>query len=234
MERVLIVAKTEMRGGVCLGGLVLNTGRSVRLLPFDSGYSHPMDTHFDLGHIWDLELEDVPNKNPPHTEDMRIKGFQQYIQTIPKPELKDFLLNQVQVNAPLVPHPSALFNGLIRFTQYNPQTGGRRGYVSRADGLGYSTGFWRFNQWLYKYEAGGAARYFYLDHLDDGTEVLVLDVKHIGFDEPLETIPPGTLLRFSLSRGFSDNPDKCYLQLSGWFGSGQYSPRAITIPHTSP
>lgn len=125
MERVLIVAKTEMEGRVCLGGLVLNThphGR-VRLLPSDSGrYSHPMDTHFDLGHIWDLELEEVPNKNPPHTEDMRIKGFQRYIQTIPKPELKDFLLNQVQVDAPFV-HPSALFDGLIRFTRYNPQTG---------------------------------------------------------------------------------------------------------------
>ena len=220
MVQVLIVAKTKMGWGVCLGGLVSNTqgvfSRRVRLLPVDSGrYSHPMDTHFDLGHIWDLELEDVPNKNPPHTEDRRIKGFQRYIQTIPKPELKDFLLNQVRVHAPPV-HPSALFDDLIRFTSYNPQTGGCKGYVSSIDGLpGYSTGFWRFDQPLnkHKYEMAGAARYLYYD---SGTGLLVLDVKHKGFDEPLEIIPPGTLLRFSLAR--PDNPQKrCYLQLSGWF-----------------
>ncbi len=225
MVQVLIVAKTKMGWGVCLGGLVSNTqgvfSRRVRLLPVDSGrYSHPMDTHFDLGHIWDLELEDVPNKNPPHTEDMRIKGFQRYIQTIPKPELKDFLLNQVRVHAPPVHwppvHPSALFNGLIRFTER------RKGYVSPADGLpGYSTGFWRFNQPLYKKasyqyeededEDDDAARYFYFDDgIVDGT--VILDVKHKGFDDPLEIIPQGTLLRFSLARGY-----KCYLQLSGWF-----------------
>ena len=239
MVQVLIVAKTEMGKGVCLGGLVLNTDQSVRLLPWDpSRFSHSMDTPFNLGDIWDLELEEVPNKNPPHTEDIRIKGFQErYIQTIPKSELKDFLLKRV--DAPFV-HPSALFDGLIRFTSYNPQTGGCKGYVDPADGLpGYSTGFWRFDQPLYKheYEDGGAARYLYYDY---GTGVLVLDVKHIGFDEPLEIIPPGSLLRFSLSRGHKDYPEEDryrWLQLSGWFGSDQYGghnpPRAITIPHTS-
>lgn len=62
MERVLIVAKTKMGEGVCLGGLVLNTRRSVRLLPWDpSRFSHRMDTPFNLGDIWDLELEEVLN-----------------------------------------------------------------------------------------------------------------------------------------------------------------------------
>ena len=222
MERVLIVAKTKMNEGVCLGGLVLNTHphqhQRVRLLPPGRHNSHLMDTPFNLGDIWDLELEDESDKNAPHTEDMRIKGFQRYIQTIPKPELKDFLLNQIRVHAlPVHPselfpvHPSALFNGLIRFT-YN-----RKGFVFPAGGLpGYSTGFWRFNQPLYKYideEGGNAVRYLYSD--DD---IRILDVKHIGFDEPLAIIPKETLLRFSLARGFSDDPQKrCYLQLSGWF-----------------
>lgn len=219
MVQVLIVAKTEMGKGVCLGGLVSNTqgvfSRNVRLLPYDqSRFSHSMNTPFNLGDIWDLELEEVSDKNAPHTEDIRIKGvWDQYIQTIPKSELKDFLLKRV--DAPFV-HPSALFNGLIRFTDR------RKGYVSPADGLpGYSTGFWRFNQPLYKkasyqyeedeYEDDDAARYFYFDDgIVDGT--VILDVKHKGFDDPLETIPQGTLLRFSLARGY-----KCYLQLSGWF-----------------
>jgi len=219
MVQVLIVAKTKMGKGVCLGGLVLNTHphqhQRVRLLPwYPRAFSHPMDTPFNLGDIWDLELEEVSDKNAPHTEDRRIKGFgEQKIETKSKSELKDFLLNQIRVHA-LPVHPSALFNGLIRFTDR------RKGYVSPADGLpGYSTGFWRFNQPLYKkasyqyeedeVEDDDAARYLYYD---SGTRVLVLDVKHKGFDDPLETIPQGTLLRFSLARGY-----KCYLQLSGWF-----------------
>ena len=226
MERVLIVAKTEMGRGVCLGGLVLNTRRSVRLLPWDpSRFSHSMNTPFNLGDIWDLELEEVSNKNAPHTEDIRIKGFQErHIQTIPKPELKDFLLKRV--NAPFV-HPSVLFDGLIRFNL------NRRGYVSQAGGLPeYSTGFWRFKRPLHKLLSD--VRYLYFD--DNNTEIL--DVKYKGFDEPLETIPPGALLRFSLARGGSDAQERRYhLQLSGWFGSDQYGghnpPRSITIPHTS-
>lgn len=205
MVQVLIVAKTEMGKGVCLGGLVLNTDQSVRLLPWDpSRFSHSMDTPFNLGDIWDLELEEVPNKNPPHLEDIRIKGFQErYIQTIPKSELKDFLLKRV--DAPFV-HPSALFDGLIRF-KYN-----QRGYVSQAGGLPeYSTGFWRFKRPLHKLSSD--ARYLYLD--DD---IPILDVIHKGFDEPLGIIPSGALLRFSLARGYSDAQERrCHLQLSGWF-----------------
>lgn len=208
MVQVLIVAKTEMGGGICLGGLVLDTCRSVRLLPYDpSRFSHPRDISFNLGDIWDLELEEVSNKNPPHTEDIRIKGFrEQYIQTIPRSELKDFLLKRVKEVPPFI-HPNELFDGLIRF-KYN-----QIGYVSPAGGLpGYSTGFWRFNQPLHKLLSD--TRYLYLD---DGT-VILLDVKYKGFDKPLEIIPSGALLRFSLARGFSDDPQKrCYLQLSGWF-----------------
>ena len=224
MVQVLIVAKTKMKTGICLGGLVAGSYRSIRPLPAQ-GYNHPQNKRIRVGEIWDLTLKEMPKREiaPPHTEDVRIIQ-EQYLRTVPASKLKAVLLKRVR--APFV-HPSALFDGLIQFTYK------QRGYVSRSAGLRYSTGFWRFDQPLHKYETGGAARYFYLDHLDDGTEVLVLDVKHIGFDEPLETIPPGTLLRFSLSRGYLDNPDKCYLQLSGWFGSYQYSPRAIAIPHTS-
>ena len=205
MVWVLIVAKTKMKTGICLGGLVAGSYHSIRPLPAQ-GYNHPQNKRIHVGEIWDLTLKEIPKREiaPPHTEDMRIIQ-ERYLRTVPASQLKTVLLNRVK--APFV-HPSALFDGLIRF---NPN---RRGYVSSADGLpGYSTGFWRFNQPLHKYEDDSEARYLYFD---DGKEIL--DVKHIGFDEPLETIPPGTLLRFSLARGFPDDPQKRrWLQLSGWF-----------------
>lgn len=207
MAQVLIVAKTKMKTGICLGGLVSGSYRSIRPLPAQ-GFNHPQNKRIHVGEIWDLTLKDMPKREiaPPHTEDMRIIQ-ERYIRTVPTSQLKAVLLKRVK--APFV-HPSALFDGLIQFTYK------QRGYVSPTDGLpGYSTGFWRFNQPLHKYEDDDdEARYLYFD--DDGAEAL--DVKHKGFDDPLEIIPPGALLRFSLARGFPDDPQKrCYLQLSGWF-----------------
>ncbi len=207
MVQVLIVAKTKMGNGVCLGGLVLNTRRSVRLLPFlPDRYSHPIDTPFNLGDIWDLRLAEVSKKYAPHTEDIIIREQYKHIRTMPMPELKDFLTKQAD---PLFVHPKALFDRLIGFT------GKRRGFVSPAGGLPpYSTGFWRFEKALYKYQVDGETRYIYLDDADWE----ILDVAYVGFQEPLKTIPPGTLLRFSLTRGFrKDQQKRCYLQLSGWF-----------------
>ena len=205
MAQVLIVAKTKMKMGICLGGLVSGSYRSIRPLPAQ-GYNHPQNKRIHVGEIWDLTLKEMPKREvaPPHTEDVRIIQ-EQYLRTVPASQLKAVLLKRVK--APFV-HPSALFDGLIQFTYK------QRGYVSPADGLpGYSTGFWRFNQPLHKYEDDGEARYLYFD---DGARIL--DVKHKGFDEPPGTIPPGALLRFSLARGFPDDLQKrCYLQLSGWF-----------------
>ncbi len=53
MVQVLIVAKTKMSAGLCLGGLVLHNQRSVRLLP-PADYSHPFDSPINLGEIWDF------------------------------------------------------------------------------------------------------------------------------------------------------------------------------------
>ena len=206
MVQVLIVGKTKMKAGICLGGLVSGSYRSVRLLPVQ-GYNHPKNKRIHVGEIWDLTLKEIPKEEiaPPHTEDMRIIQ-EQYLRTVPMPTLKDFLLKRV--DAPFV-HPHALFDGRIQFTP------NKRGYVSPADGLpGYSTGFWRFEKALHKDPNNAKPRYIYFD---DGANQ-TLDIPHVGFQEPLKTIPPGTLLRFSLARGFRDGWQKrCYLQLSGWF-----------------
>ena len=206
MAKVLIVAKTKMKTGICLGGLVAGSYRSVRLLPAQ-GYNHPQNKRIHVGEIWDLTLKDMPKGEiaPPHTEDMRIIQ-ERYIRAVPPSQLKAVLLKRVK--SPFV-HPSALFDGRIQFTP------NKRGYVSPADGLpGYSTGFWRFEKALHKGLNNAKPRYIYFD--DEANQTL--DIPHVGFQEPLEIIPPGALLRFSLSRGYSDDrKQRRWLQLSGWF-----------------
>ncbi len=53
------------------------------------------------------------------------------------------------------------------------------------------------------------------------------DVPYQGLAEPLEVIPAGTILRFSLTRRFPRNEqnEAYWLQLSGWFLDEGQSPR---------
>lgn len=201
--RVLIVARTRMRSGVCIGGVIVDSRRSVRLLPA-KGNAHPLDAPYQVGSLWNLTLTAAGRITPPHSEDVRIvKGA--YIKRFTARVVKGFVLDRV--GAKPVP-PSGLFDGCIRFTA------NRHGFVAPASRLpAYSTGFWRFERALHLAEDEGAARYIYTA----GGRTL-LDVKYVGFQQPAPRIPADAVLRFSLSRGFADDARKrCWLQLSGWF-----------------
>ncbi len=214
MPKVLIVGKTRMGSGVCLGGIVLVNERSIRLLPED-GYSHPQDTSFDLGDIWDLEWQELPASQltAPHTEDVRVTR-KSYVKQLSRRKLRNRIHRIADV--PLV-CPWQLFDRCIRFTV------GRKALVYRHGNKPlYSTGFWRLDKALRKQlDERGKVRYLYCtndtscDSMDDD---FVLDVPYVGCDAPLDCIPPDTLLRFSLSQDYSAG--KYYgfwLQLSGWF-----------------
>ncbi|MFH1320564.1 MAG: hypothetical protein ABII90_07920 [Bacteroidota bacterium] len=45
------------------------------------------------------------------------------------------------------------------------------------------------------------------------------NISYVGFQNPVDKIPAGTLVRISLARWWSPNEDeeRCYLQLSGWY-----------------
>lgn len=46
------------------------------------------------------------------------------------------------------------------------------------------------------------------------------NIKFVGFQNPLDIIPAGTLIRVFLARWWAspnDNERRCYLQLSGWY-----------------
>ncbi len=207
MPKVLIVGKTKMGGQLCLGGILLDSCRSVRLLP-SRGLGHPLDKPIHLGEIWDMELKEVPASEitAPHTENVRaIRGrcIGRYSHSELHGKLNEY------VNAPTV-HPNELFDSRIRFSK------SARGYVSPEDGLPqYSTGFWRFRLPLLKVSADDQTRFWVFD--DSGT--MLLDVKYVGLEKDVpDILEPGTMLRYSLAHPFADDPQKrCYLQLSGWF-----------------
>ena len=207
MARVLIVGKTKMGRQLCLGGILLDSRRSVRLLP-SRGLGHPPDKPIHLGEVWDMELREVPayEITAPHTEDVRtIRGRR--VGRYSRSELLD-KLNEY-VNAKTV-HPTELFDSQIRFSK------SARGYVSPEDGLPrYSTGFYRFGKPLLRVSGDDAFRFWFFD--DKGT--MLLDVKYVGMEEEVpDVLEPGTLLRFSLAHPFADDRHRrCYLQLSGWF-----------------
>ncbi len=210
MPKVLIVGKTKMGSGVCLGGIVLTNCRSVRLLP-QTGYSHPKNTPFKVGDIWDLELKEISQweLTAPHTEDVRVIR-KSHDRTLSMHKLKDRILRIA--DAPLV-QPSEVFCGFLQFNQH------KRGRIVPKHGVPvFSTGFWRFERALHKRQDDyGNTRYIYCNSdkcrgFDDAD--LTLDVKYVGCADPIDVIPPGAILRFSLSHFYKDG---FWLQLSGWF-----------------
>lgn len=207
MAQVLIVGKTRMGDGICLGGIVVGgSNRSVRLLP-QSGIDHPMDTDYELRDLWNLELKELhrSRKHAPHSEDVRVLSKVRIRKASPQ-ELRDFIVNRV--GAPLV-KPRQLFDGRLQFTR------NRRAYITPKTKIPlYSTGFWRFEQALHLQQQTNRAGNLNMRYVTGDKS---LDVKYVGLEEPIEAIPPGAILRFSLTHWWGDKPAGFWLQLSGWF-----------------
>ena len=53
--RVLIVAKTRMGGGACIGAIT-EQGESVRLVPFDSDPHDGANLEYNIGDIWGISF----------------------------------------------------------------------------------------------------------------------------------------------------------------------------------
>lgn len=207
---VLIVSKTHMSTMVCVGGLLLNNNRYVRLLN-PGNYNQPADTRFEVGDVWDLNFTNRPTLLPPHIEDVIItdKTFIRRIEGI-----SAFLKqrNIIDWNG----HIDHLYRGLLHWT------GSGTGYIPRDSTMpSQSVGFWISDHDLvrvifdtkvkYRYPNGGSYR----------------SISYVGCQETISTIPAGTILRVSLSRLFPPEnseiaaPRGYYLQLSGWYELGE-------------
>ena len=129
MVNVLIVARTHMNGGVCVGGLRLDTNKNIRLKP-PGRANQTEDTAFGIGQIWDLDVQEVTRTKPPHVEDVIVTD-QQLLDRVDN--LREFLLPRVH---PWQGGPEQLFDRCLCLK-------GSGGYISALGRIPEcSTGFW--------------------------------------------------------------------------------------------
>lgn len=202
-ERVVIVGKTRMGGGVCVGGMVEKTGMPVRLLPVGK-FCHGTTTPFQVGEVWEMQLMRRMGLTPPHSEDHDEWNAHRVSSVA---DLGAWIRGKCK---PMIGPPSVLFGGRLRFTNKG------RGFLRPDPPVpDWSTAFWEIPFALVHYKEGQADRY----RAEEGT---TFDVKHVGHQSPVATLPRGSLVRVSLTRwktmaNAPERGEECWLQLSGWF-----------------
>ena len=213
--KVVIVAKTRMSSGACVGALSFS-GRSLRLIASDRETNDQFNMEYQVGDVWEVETREDPEITPPHIENVIVKS-KRYL--APISEITEFVEQQFP---PISGSVEVLFDGLTRATK----AGAR--YIAERSGIPErSTMFWRPDRSLIRDDDQKRIRYRYPS--DDGGTTLTF----VGFQDPIPEIPAGTIIRVSLAHWWcpQERPDgklRCYLQISGWFLSKKSS------VHTSP
>ena len=92
MATVLIVSRTQMANGICVGGINEDTGELIRLHN-EKGGNLKSDAPYMVGERWNLRIEKAWNSRPvPHVEDMQtspvsmienvgLKGVAEFVKT---------------------------------------------------------------------------------------------------------------------------------------------------------
>ena len=205
--RVLIVAKTRMGKGACIGAIT-EKGESVRLVPFNADPHEGANREYEVGDIWEITGKPETPLIPPHNENFVVHKKSRLHTT---ENTKDLVSAIELLMPPKTGHPQVLYEGLLK------TTGSGSLYVPSGDDVPpYSTTFWRTDQPLTRDTEAKRIRYHY------PTENGGCTLTFVGFQEPLATIPAGTLLRVSLAHRWrpKDQPnveERHYAQISGWF-----------------
>jgi ATP-dependent DNA helicase RecQ len=203
--KVLIVAKTRQGSGACIGGITLDEGRSVRLIAADAAFNEHAGLAYQVGEVWEVDATPGAGVIPPHVENMIVRS-QRRLAVMSAPER--FIETHMP---PVAGGPDSLYEGLVQAAR----TGAL--YIAERTGIPpFSTTFWRPDQPLQRTDESKRIRYRY--PTPDGGRTLTF----VGFQEPVVTIPAGTLLRVSLAHWWQPEDDhagelRCYVQLSGWF-----------------
>lgn len=205
---VLIVSKTKMQHGICIGGVTEN-GDFVRLLD-NNGYHPNNDTDYEIKQVWEITTKRPNNPRPlPHSEDVCVIS-REFKDTL-KPEISvlDFL-NQRKVH---IYRGSIidLFESKLKFTSYGTC------FINNENLPKNSVCFWIADRDITRNDYNGKIRYNY----NDGSRRWGYNISYVGLPNPINMIPKGTLIRMSLAHWWSpsdsDDEERCYLQLSGWY-----------------
>lgn len=206
--KVIISGITNAFYRHCIGAFEIDTGKRLRLCPAYTGPNFtylsppdqfwPTESGFLLGTIWEIEGYEAKNLRPPHVEDYIVTSRRQ----IGSHNVSDYMKAQ---SPSWSGNMRNLFDGRLR--EHNGKF-----YVSHSDTIQppQSTGEWKSDR-QFRFENG---RYIFTALQKE------CSVAYVGIQAPLESIPTGTLLRFSLAkpwRGTGMDDYRCYLQLSGWF-----------------
>lgn len=204
--RVVIVGKTNMAHGICVGALIEETAQAVRLIP-KGEFCNPRDTPFEVGDVWDLSIKPRAGTTPPHVEDHDILKAGKKVDEIA--DLGAWLRKNV---SPWKGGRDVLFEGTLKFRSngkaYVPEEGplpsGSTGFWILPAKMTYAPSTWE-----------GKVRPQYALHADPQ-----LLIKYVGLT-PTPQLPAaltaGTLVRLSLAHTFPADPNKLFLQLSGWY-----------------
>lgn len=203
MSKVLIVARTHMKDRVCIGGLVLSTNKSIRLLTSD-GSKQPSTAVYNVGQWWDLDFQSVAVPTPPHVEDVLVHNAK-YIGN--QVRLSTFLMERVKLWRGGI---DQMFDGCLASARQSC-------FISEhITPPNMSTGFWLPDVPLEQ----AKNPHYYMLHTNSmvkdeyNVRDQVLYIPYVGCSQALDIIPAGTLVRVSLARWFNR---KCYLQLSGFY-----------------
>ena len=201
---VIIVSKTHMSSAACVGGVFAN-GRFVRLLDSD-GYNQDSDTGLEVGDVYTITFSERREKTPPHVEDILVHTMDHKFSFSSIEKMVEYLTDKLKVKI-WRGSTAVLFDGNLEWTS------GGSGYISESGGIpDNSVGFWIPDRDLNRKDYNEKVRYSY--------PIRWRNISYVGYQNPVDNIPAGTLVRFSLARWWSRNEDeeRCYLQLSGWYG----------------
>jgi len=196
-----------MKNAACVGGIT-TSGKYVRLLN-PGGNNQPKNTDFEVRQFWDIEYVERKNMAPPHIEDIIITS-KKLVDTLKEEKT---MLQTIQLCGATIwrGSPDVLFDNLLRWTNNGS------GYISeKSDIPNNSVGFWISDKDLTKRIYYDKVRYSY------PISIGWRSVPYVGFDDAIDVIPAGTLLRVSLARWWDTNgatENRCALQLSGWYTS---------------
>jgi|SRR5690554_1221227 len=201
---VIIVSKTHMSSAACVGGVLAN-GRFVRLLDSD-GYNQDSETDLEVGDVYTITFSERTEKTPPHVEDILVHTMEHKFTFSSIEKMVEYLTDKLKVKI-WRGSTEVLFDGNLEWTS------GGSGYISESGEIPKnSVGFWVPDKDLNRKDYNEKVRYSY--------PIRWRNISYVGYQNPVNNIPAGTLVRVSLARWWSPNEDeeRCYLQLSGWYG----------------
>lgn len=206
MTNVIIVSRTRMGEGVCVGGFDQIGLRNVRLLPGEGIYRQPADCPYQIGQLWQMELAAPKRVEAPHIEDVIVRDCRMKVASV------DFMALIRNAGQPVAGMASALFCGFLTLSA------GRKARILHQHVPGASVAFWIPGYDLTSDPS--EERRLLVPWADGLLGPDRISVKYVGDTEPPDKIPAGSVVRVSLSRWLAPkdgDPEGCWLQISGWY-----------------